>query len=71
MSTYDRRTWQRPKGERIADPLWVDDVEDATGRRGKYRVPTADGRGDCSIAGNLRSQYKTLVPHRNTTEDTE
>ncbi len=65
MSTYDRRTWQRPKGERTVDPDWEDQVEEATARRSKVRGISSTG--GIGIAGNragrgmrrrLRNKYK-------------
>jgi hypothetical protein len=64
MSSYDRRNYQRPPGERTADPSWVDAVEAATGRRGRYRVPSTRGHGDRPIYGDLSFQYRALPPQR-------
>ena len=57
MSQYDRRTWQRPKGERTLDPLWEEDVVQATGHQAqRATVSHTDRRHKSSIAGNRKQR---------------
>ncbi len=45
MSRYDRREWQRPKGERTADPLWDEEIGLETARPARRKVAVDEQQG--------------------------
>ena len=63
MSSYDRRSGQRPKGERTADPLWVQDVQVATGIYPRLRLPRVANHRDSPTWGPISNQFRrALLP---------